>query len=83
MKPANRLGRGLGALIDTNNVTKTDGGSMINEIDIKFISPNPNQPRTHFDEEELEELAVSIKENGIISPITLRQIDEENYQIIA
>ena len=83
MKPANRLGRGLGALIDTNNVTKTDGGSMINEIDIKFISPNPNQPRTHFDEEELEELAVSIKENGIISPITLRQINDENYQIIA
>ena len=83
MKPINRLGRGLDALIDTTNVTQTDGGSMINEIDLNFIVPNPNQPRKHFDKEELEELAVSIRENGIISPITLRQIDEENYQIIA
>ena len=82
MKPTSRLGRGLDALIETGNV-KTDGGSVINEIDINFISPNPNQPRSHFDEEELQELAASIKENGIISPITLRQINEENYQIIA
>ena len=82
MKPTSRLGRGLDALIETGNV-KTDGGSVINEIDLNFISPNPNQPRSHFDEEELQELAASIKENGIISPITLRQIDEENYQIIA
>jgi ParB family chromosome partitioning protein len=76
------LGRGLGALIETNDI-KTDGGSMINEIDIEFIAPNPNQPRSHFDEEQLQELADSITENGIISPITLRQIDSEHYQIIA
>ena len=82
MKPTNRLGRGLDALIETSSI-KTDGGSVINEIDINFISPNPNQPRSHFDEDELQELADSIKENGIISPVTLRQIDEENYQIIA
>jgi len=82
MKPTSRLGRGLDALIETGNI-KTDGASKINEIDLKFILPNPNQPRTHFDEEELQELADSIKENGIISPITLRQIDEDNYQIIA
>lgn len=82
MKPTSRLGRGLGALIETNEI-KTDGGSVINEIDINFISPNPNQPRSHFDEEQLQELADSIRENGIISPITLRQIDDENYQIIA
>jgi len=82
MKPTSRLGRGLDALIETGNV-KTDGGSVINEIDLNFISPNPNQPRSHFDEEELQELAASIKENGIIQAITLRQIGEENYQIIS
>jgi ParB family chromosome partitioning protein len=76
------LGRGLDALINTEEV-KTDGGSIINEIDINLIEANPNQPRTDFDIEQLEELADSIKENGLISPITLRQIDQEHYQIIA
>ncbi|MDR1592428.1 MAG: ParB/RepB/Spo0J family partition protein [Prevotellaceae bacterium] len=76
------LGRGLGALIDTDTI-KTDGGSSINEIDLAYIHANPNQPRNYFDEESLEELAASIRENGIISPLTLRKIDDENYQIIA
>ncbi|MDR0828838.1 MAG: ParB/RepB/Spo0J family partition protein [Prevotellaceae bacterium] len=80
--PPMRLGRGLDALINTDDV-KTDGGSMINEIALEIIEPNPNQPRTDFDEEALNELAQSISENGIISPITLRQIDETHYQIIA
>ena len=47
------------------------------------ISPNPNQPRTHFDEEALEELATSIRELGVISPITLRKNEDDTYQIIA
>jgi ParB family transcriptional regulator, chromosome partitioning protein len=76
------LGRGLSALIDTDNVS-TSGSSSINEIDIAKIHANPNQPRTHFDEEALSELAASIKEIGIIQPITLRKISEDNYQIIA
>jgi len=75
------LGRGLSALIDTD--IKPDGGSSINEIDISKIHPNPNQPRTYFDPEALQELATSILEMGIVSPITLRQIDENTYQIIA
>jgi ParB family chromosome partitioning protein len=76
------LGRGLSALIDTDSVT-TGGSSSINEIDITKIHPNPKQPRTHFDEESLLELAASIKEIGIIQPITLRKMSDDSYQIIA
>ncbi len=76
------LGRGLSALIDTEPIS-TSGSSSINEIEICQIHPNPHQPRTHFDEEALIELAASIKEIGIIQPITLRKINEEKYEIIA
>ncbi|MDD3077886.1 MAG: ParB/RepB/Spo0J family partition protein [Paludibacter sp.] len=76
------LGRGLGALIDTDNIS-TGGSSSINEVEIDLIYPNPNQPRTHFDEEALDELATSIRELGVISPITLRKNDNGTYLIIA
>lgn len=76
------LGRGLDALIDTEHVI-TNGSSSINEVELSAISPNPNQPRTHFDEEALDELATSIRELGVISPITLRKNEDETYQIIA
>ena len=76
------LGRGLSALLIDTEVT-TSGSSSINEIAIEAIYANPNQPRTHFDAEALEELATSIREIGIISPITLREIDKNNYEIIA
>ena len=76
------LGRGLGALIDIEPVS-TGGSSSINEIEISKIHPNPHHPRTFFDEEALAELSASIKEIGIIQPITLREVDENNYQIIA
>ena len=76
------LGRGLSALIETEPVAAV-GSTMFNEIEISKIYPNPNQPRTEFDDEALEELATSIRANGIISPITLRKISDNNYQIIA
>ena len=76
------LGRGLGALIDIGSVS-TSGSSSINEVEIALIYPNPNQPRTHFDEESLTELANSIRELGVISPVTLRKNDDETYLIIA
>jgi ParB family chromosome partitioning protein len=82
MAKKNVLGRGLGALIDgasSNNEVR----SSVNEIEISKIVANPYQPRTTFDEEALNELAASIKEIGIIQPITLRQINEDQYQIIA
>lgn len=76
------LGRGLDALIAMDEV-KTEGSSSINEIELSKISVNPDQPRREFDQVALEELAESIKEIGIIQPITLREISEDNYQIIA
>ena len=75
-------GRGLDALIDTSSEVKTEGSSNLNEIDIVRIEPNPNQPRREFDKEALQELANSIKELGVIQPITVRKVDDK-YQIIA
>ena len=75
-------GRGLDALIDTGEV-HTQGSSNLNEIEIALIDPNPNQPRREFDQEALQELANSIQEVGIIQPITLRQVENGRYQIIA
>ena len=77
-----RLGRGLGALIDTAPIT-TSGSSSISEVDLDLIQANPNQPRTHFDEEALDELTASIRELGVISPVTLRKNDDGTYLIIA
>ena len=76
------LGRGLDALISTDDV-RTQGSSTISEVAISQIEPNPNQPRREFDEEALKELASSIKELGIVSPITLRQVADKRFQIIA
>ena len=76
------LGRGLDALISTEAV-RTSGSSSIGEIEIDRIFANPNQPRRDFNEEALQELADSIKELGVIKPITLRKMEDETYQIIA
>ncbi len=76
------LGRGLDALIQTDEV-QTEGSSTINEIELTSIHPNPNQPRHEFDPEALQELADSIKEIGIVQPITLRKQDDGTYEIIA
>lgn len=76
------LGRGLDALISTEAV-RTSGSSSIGEIEIEKIFANPNQPRRDFNEEALRELADSIKELGVIQPITLRKMEDETYQIIA
>ena len=75
-------GRGLDALIDTTDI-ETQGSSNLNEIPLNLIDPNPNQPRREFDEAALEELAASIREIGLVTPITLRQADNNRYQIIA
>ena len=76
------LGRGLDALIDTSDV-HTSGSSSISEVELSQIFANPNQPRRNFDEEALEELAESIREHGVISPITLRKNEDGTYMIIA
>lgn len=83
------LGRGLSALLDQNN---TSGNSYsvsdfkpgtINELPASSIETNPFQPRTHFEEQALNELAASIKEHGIIQPITVRQTAPNRYQLIS
>ncbi len=76
------LGRGLDALISTDLV-KTQGSSSINEIPVDQIHANPDQPRRDFDPDSLQELSDSIRQIGIIQPITLRKIKEGDYQIIA
>ena len=76
------LGRGLDALISTEAV-RTSGSSSIGEIEISKIIANPNQPRRDFNEEALQELADSIRELGVIQPITLRKMEDDTYQIIA
>ncbi|WP_031527306.1 ParB/RepB/Spo0J family partition protein [Dyadobacter crusticola] len=87
------LGRGLGALLQdsekVNNSRTTSRlpaaeivGSM-NEINLDQIEANPYQPRTKFDQEALQELADSIRVQGIIQPITVRQISDDAYQLIS
>lgn len=53
------------------------------EVDINFVSPNPDQPRSNFNKEDLEELAESIKKNGLLQPVLVRKLGRDNYQIIA
>ncbi|MCY1720311.1 ParB/RepB/Spo0J family partition protein [Prolixibacteraceae bacterium Z1-6] len=81
MVKRNALGRGLGALID--DAEKMQQGAGINEIELRKIEANPFQPRSKFDQVALAELSASIKEIGLIQPITLRKISDDKYQIIA
>tara|TARA_B000000557_G_scaffold75820_1_gene60505 strand:+ start:180 stop:1055 length:876 start_codon:yes stop_codon:yes gene_type:complete len=87
------LGKGLAALIGekeslVNDINKTNDAPNQNlrqsdEIPIEFLHPNKNQPRKLFDEEKIDELSQSIKQKGLILPILVKKIDENNYQIIA
>ncbi len=78
----NRLGKGLGALI-TDNSNEQGSEERIKEIYVGNIETNPFQPRKKFDESSLQDLSQSIKENGIIQPITVRQIKPELFQIVS
>ncbi len=83
------LGRGLGALLEDSDEKEQISGSgatikgAINEISIDSIEVNPFQPRTDFNEEALEELAESIRVQGIIQPITVRALNESEFQLIS
>ena len=76
------LGRGLGALLG-DFTDETIEKSAYRFLPIYKVEPNPGQPRQDFDEEELQELADSITEHGIIQPLTVRELDSGYYQIIA
>jgi ParB family chromosome partitioning protein len=83
MATKNVLGRGLGALIDGADIESARAMvDAISEVAIKDIEANPWQPRSEFDEEALAELAESIREIGIIQPITVRMLDSGKYQLI-
>jgi ParB family chromosome partitioning protein len=73
------LGRGLSALLSTNE-SKVGGTTLVS---IAMIEANPFNPRTHFEMEALQELAASIRELGIIQPLTLRQVSPEKFQLIS
>ncbi|MDR1334052.1 MAG: ParB/RepB/Spo0J family partition protein [Holosporaceae bacterium] len=77
------LGRGLSAFLDfsTQNPTQQDGDLL--KIDVNKVHPNPFQPRQTFDEENLNFLAESIKRSGVLQPIIVMKLDDENYQLIA
>lgn len=85
MAKKSALGKGLGALIDDSKYEKkpeAKSSGVVNEIEVSKIQINPFQPRSNFNQEALEELASSIKELGIIQPITVRRA-EKKYQIIS
>jgi len=78
-KDKKKLGMGLGALLSAN----TKNTNNINKIDISKISPNKQQPRKSFEEKEIKELSNSIKNQGLIQPIVVREIENNEYEIIA
>ena len=78
-KENNKLGMGLGALLNTNNKNK----NSTNKIDISKIYPNKKQPRKNFEEKEIKELSESIKNQGLIQPIVVRETSGDMYEIIA
>lgn len=82
MNKENKLGMGLNALLSSQNDKTTDNKNS-QKINISQIQPNPTQPRKNFKEKDLNELATSIKNQGIIQPIIVRSIDGGQYQIIA
>jgi len=86
MAKKNVLGRGLGALIEGADENQDreliHSPSVVNEIPLHRIAMNPFQPRTSFDEEALNELVLSVREHGIIQPITIRRAADNSYQLI-
>ena len=81
------LGKGLGALLqDAAEESRQRGealSAMQEELSLEDIRPNPHQPRTVFDEDSLKELAASIKAIGIVQPITVREVEDGKYEIVA
>ena len=78
-KENKKLGMGLGALLSSGSLNKNN----IKKIDISKISPNKKQPRNNFDEKEIQELSTSIKNQGLIQPIIVREMPDDTYAIIA
>ena len=78
--PDKRLGKGLEALINTHS---TDDSFINGSISIKDIIPNKNQPRQYFETDEMDNLANSINRNGILQPLTIRELKNGKYELIS
>jgi ParB family chromosome partitioning protein len=81
-QPRPALGRGLGSLIP-----KTNAGAGVETVDVDLIVPNPHQPRSHFDQSALQELADSIREHGVLQPVIVTEVRSDlgpaTYQLVA
>ena len=83
-KNKNVLGRGLGNLLGGETATQAlQSTTSIQELPLEKIAPNPDQPRKHFEQEALEELAASLKILGLVQPITVQALPSGSYQIIS
>ena len=83
-KNKNVLGRGLGNLLGGETATEAlQSTASIQELPLEKIAPNPDQPRKHFEQEALEELAASLKTLGLVQPITVQALPSGSYQIIS
>jgi ParB family chromosome partitioning protein len=90
MARSSGLGKGLSSIIPTaERPTETSAdqasglGAVLAELPVASISPNPHQPRVHFDEESLSELTASIAEMGVLQPVLVRPLPDDLYELIA
>jgi ParB family chromosome partitioning protein len=85
MARSSGLGKGLSSIIPGAELADADvtQGAVLSEVPVSSVSPNPNQPRVHFDEESLSELASSITEMGVLQPILVRPLEDGAFELIA
>jgi ParB family transcriptional regulator, chromosome partitioning protein len=76
-------GRGIQSLVPTSPAAQPAAGDSVRELPVELIDRNPYQPRTHFDEAALQELADSIRVSGVIQPVTVRAVDGGRFQLVA
>ena len=85
MARSSGLGKGLSSIIPGAELPDADSsqGAVLSEVPVSAVSPNPNQPRVHFDEESLTELSASITEMGVLQPILVRPLTDGAFELIA
>jgi ParB family chromosome partitioning protein len=85
MARSSGLGKGLSSIIPGAELADADAsqGAVLSEVPVSAVSPNPNQPRVHFDEESLTELSASITEMGVLQPILVRPLTDGAFELIA
>lgn len=85
MARSSGLGKGLSSIIPGADLVEADAtrGAVLSDIPVASVSPNPNQPRVHFDEESLTELSASITEMGVLQPILVRPLGDGAFELIA